>query len=232
MASRLAAGDEAGARHAQNRAIEFTLLLSLPCVVAFLIVPDLIMRALFVRGAFTRGGRGGRRRDARGLRDRAGAVRADAQRVRRRSWRAATPRRRSRRCSSAVAVNVALKIAADERDYAQVGLAFATSIGAWINFALLRLVRPSRARLIAVDERLKRSAVQARGRRRRARASRCSSATRVLERLLAGAAGVARRDRCSRRSRSSARRLRRRAGAAVRPRVARGLPRPAPRRVP
>ena len=53
MARRIAAGDEAGARHAQNRAIELTLLLSVPCVVAFLIVPDLIMRALFQRGAFT-----------------------------------------------------------------------------------------------------------------------------------------------------------------------------------
>ena len=53
MARRIAAGDEAGARHAQNRAIELTLILSMPCCVAFLIVPDLIMRALFMRGAFT-----------------------------------------------------------------------------------------------------------------------------------------------------------------------------------
>src|SRR5262245_31562461 len=52
MASRIAAGDEAGARHAQNRAIELTLLLSIPCLVAFLLVPDLIMRALFMRGKF------------------------------------------------------------------------------------------------------------------------------------------------------------------------------------
>src|SRR5262249_18521376 len=53
MASRIAAGDERGARHAQNRAIEFTLLLSVPCIGAFLLIPDLIMRALFMRGAFT-----------------------------------------------------------------------------------------------------------------------------------------------------------------------------------
>ena len=53
MARRIAAGDEAGARRAQNRAIELTLLLSVPCVAAFLIVPELIMRALFARGAFT-----------------------------------------------------------------------------------------------------------------------------------------------------------------------------------
>ncbi len=53
MASRIAEGDEEGARRAQARAIELTLLLSIPCVVAFLLIPDLIMRALFVRGAFT-----------------------------------------------------------------------------------------------------------------------------------------------------------------------------------
>src|SRR5207237_7764388 len=52
MARRIAAGDETGARHSQNRTIEFTLLLSVPCVAAFLIVPDLIIRALFMRGAF------------------------------------------------------------------------------------------------------------------------------------------------------------------------------------
>src|SRR5207245_9477585 len=55
MANRIAAGDEAGASRAQNRAIELTLLLSIPCLVAFLIVPDLIMRALFMLGAFTAG---------------------------------------------------------------------------------------------------------------------------------------------------------------------------------
>ena len=40
-------------RNAQNRAIEFTLLLSIPCLAAFFVIPELIMRALFMRGAFT-----------------------------------------------------------------------------------------------------------------------------------------------------------------------------------
>src|ERR1039458_7305601 len=53
MARRIAAGDEAGAAAAQNRAIEFTLLLSIPCLAAFFVIPELIMRALFMRGAFT-----------------------------------------------------------------------------------------------------------------------------------------------------------------------------------
>ena len=53
MASRLARGDEVGARGAQDRAVELTLLMSLPCFVAFLLVPDLIMLALFGHGKFT-----------------------------------------------------------------------------------------------------------------------------------------------------------------------------------
>ncbi len=64
MASRIAAGDETGARHAQNRAIELTLLLSIPCLVAFLLLPELIMRALVhARRVHRRGcDRGGARR--------------------------------------------------------------------------------------------------------------------------------------------------------------------------
>ena len=68
MAHRIASGDERGARHAQNRAIELTLLLSVPCLVAFLLVPDLIMRALFVRGAFTAADARPRRRRSRLMR--------------------------------------------------------------------------------------------------------------------------------------------------------------------
>ena len=79
MARRIAAGDEAGAAHAQNRAIEFTLLLSVPCLAAFFVMPELIMRALFMRGAFTAGRCGRRRADARGLCLRPAALRADPQ---------------------------------------------------------------------------------------------------------------------------------------------------------
>jgi putative peptidoglycan lipid II flippase len=57
-----------------------------------------------------------------------------------------------------VIVNVALKIAL-MRNYAQVGLALATSAGVWINFALLGWYA-HRARLIAIDARLKRSAAK------------------------------------------------------------------------
>src|SRR5207302_4221544 len=53
----------------------------------------------------------------------------------------------------AVMVNVALKILLMDR-YAQVGLAFATSIGAWVNLALL-LWFAARQYLITIDQRLR-----------------------------------------------------------------------------
>jgi putative peptidoglycan lipid II flippase len=154
MASRLARGDETGARSAQDRAVELTLLLSLPCFVAFLLVPDLIMLALFGHGAFTAA-------DA----SAAGATLAaytvglvpfvlartlSATFVARGDT--ATP---VKALAAGVVVNVALKIVL-MKPLAQVGLAFATSIGVWINVALL-LWFALRARLIAFDQRLKTS---------------------------------------------------------------------------
>jgi len=115
----------------------FTLLLAIPCVAAFLVVPDLIMRALFMRGKF-------------------GA--ADAQAA---AWTlaaytiglipfvlmrsfVATFLARGDTATTvkaaliAVAVNIALKIAfLYFTTLAQVGLALATAIGAWVNFALI-----------------------------------------------------------------------------------------------
>src|ERR1700749_2562062 len=55
MSRRLTSEDHEGASIAQLRAFDFTLLLSVPFVTAFLVVPDFIMRAMFARGAFTRG---------------------------------------------------------------------------------------------------------------------------------------------------------------------------------
>jgi putative peptidoglycan lipid II flippase len=135
MANRLAVGDEHGARHAQNRAVEFTLVLSLPCLIAFALVPELIMRALFARGAFTAADAA-----AAGATLRAYAiglvpfvlVRAAVNTFLARGD-TVTP---VKALCFAVAVNVLLKVMLYE-PYAQVGLAFATSIGAWINVGLL-----------------------------------------------------------------------------------------------
>jgi putative peptidoglycan lipid II flippase len=52
MAARIAAKDEHGASVSQNRAVILGMLLTLPCLAAFLIMPDIIMRALFARGNF------------------------------------------------------------------------------------------------------------------------------------------------------------------------------------
>src|ERR1700716_1849961 len=135
MSRRLTSEDHAGAMASQRRAIEITLLLSIPCVVAFLLVPDLIMRALFMRGNFTGG-------DATAAGQTLAAyalgllplvlirsvtatflARGDT----------ATPVKAS---LSAVAVNVAFKVLLMQ-PLAQVGLALATSIGAWLNLALI-----------------------------------------------------------------------------------------------
>jgi len=157
MANRLASGDEKGARHSQNRAIEFTLLLSIPCFVAFLLVPEAIMRGMFGRGAFTEANVTAAAATlaayAIGLMPfvliRSMAVtflsRGDT----------LTP---VKALFFAVAVNVALKLLLYEQ-YAQVGLAFATSIGAWVNVALLWWFAV-RANLITFDEGLRRSVVK------------------------------------------------------------------------
>jgi putative peptidoglycan lipid II flippase len=137
MSRRLAAGDEKGAASAQARGIQLALLLTVPCAAAAIAIPDLIMRALFARGAFTLD-------DA----HRAGMTLAAyaiglLPFVLLRSFTApfyargdtATP---VKAALIAMALNVALKIAlAYFGSFAQVGLAFATSVGAWINLSLL-----------------------------------------------------------------------------------------------
>jgi putative peptidoglycan lipid II flippase len=157
MANRLAGGDEAGARDAQNRAIELTLLLSIPCLVAFLLLPELIIRALFARGAFTAADAA-----AAGATLRAYAIglppfvlirsAATTFLARGDTW---TP---VKALFFAVLVNVALKILLYE-DHAQVGLAFATSIGGWVNVAMLTWFA-MRGGLFAFEPGLARSVVR------------------------------------------------------------------------
>jgi len=137
MARRIAEGDEAGALQGQHRAIELTLLLSIPCVVAFLLVPDLIMRALFVRGAFTAA-------DAAAAGQTLAAyalgllpfvlVRSVVATFLARGD-TATP---VKAALTGVAVNVAFKaLFFYTTSLAQVGLALATTIGAWLNLGLV-----------------------------------------------------------------------------------------------
>ena len=135
MARRLAAGDEKGAASAQARGVQLALLLTIPCAVAAIVIPDLIMRALLARGAFTAA-------DAAA----AGATLAAYSIgllpfVLMRSFTApfyargdtATP---VKAALLAAAINIALKVVL-MGPLAQVGLALATSAGAWINLSLL-----------------------------------------------------------------------------------------------
>lgn len=154
MTRRLSSGDDAGAHAAQNRAIEFALLLGIPCVVAFLIMPDVIMRGLFMRGRFNAGD--AHEAAATLMAYTIGLVpfvlirsavapflaRGDT----------ATP---VKAALTGTAVNIVLKVVL-MGPLAQVGLALATSIGAWINF-LLVLWLAGRAGFIAADRDLKAS---------------------------------------------------------------------------
>jgi len=135
MSRRITAGDHVGAMASQRRAFEFTLLFSVPFVAAFLTVPDVIMRAMFARGAFTK----------------ADAVAAGATLaayaialipfVLIRSAVATFYARKDtstpvKASLTGIAVNVLLKILL-MGSLAQVGLALATAIGAWVNLLLV-----------------------------------------------------------------------------------------------
>lgn len=148
MSRRITAGDDIGAAASQRRAFEFTLLFCVPFVAAFLTVPDVIMRAMFARGAFTA-------QDAAA----AGATLAAytvalIPAVMIRSAVAtfyarkdtATPVKAS---LTGLAVNVALKFLL-VGSLAQVGLALATAVGVWINL-LLVLGFAIRAGYLALD---------------------------------------------------------------------------------
>ncbi len=157
MSRRITAGDEDGAKHAQNRAVEFALVLSVPCLVAFVMVPDLIMRGLFSRGAFTAA-------DAQAAGSTLAAyaigllpfvLTRSASTTFLARGDTATP---VKALFAGVTVNVALKILL-MGPYAQVGLAFATSVGAWINLGLLYWFA-TRQNLVVIDQRLRQACLK------------------------------------------------------------------------
>jgi putative peptidoglycan lipid II flippase len=155
MSRLFAAGDAAAARQAQNRTMALTLTLAAPFFVAFLIIPDLVMRAVFVRGRFTVA-------DA----DAAASVLA--------AYgigllailliRSAVASFQAKGDTTtpmvialiAVAANVGLKLMLF-RPFGAPGLAFATAIGAWLNFLLLVIVALRRGTM-HFDDVFKRSA--------------------------------------------------------------------------
>ena len=157
MSRQLTVHDHAGAAASQRRAFDFTLLFSVPFVAAFLTVPDVIMRAMFARGAFSKA-------DAAA----AGATLAAyaiglIPFVLIRSAVAAFYARKDtatpvKAALTGVAVNVALKIAL-VGSLAQVGLALATAVGAWVNL-LLVIGFAVRAGYLELDRTLARSSAK------------------------------------------------------------------------
>src|SRR5947207_5584092 len=135
MSQRLTSGDRDGASASQRRAFNFTLLFSVPFVAAFLSVPEIITGAMFARGAFSKADAA-----AAGATLAAYAIglipfvlirSAVATFYARKDT--ATPVKAS---ITGLTVNVALKILL-MGSLAQVGLALATAIGAWINLLLV-----------------------------------------------------------------------------------------------
>src|SRR5476651_1721078 len=160
MSRRIAVGDHSGAAHAQNRAVEFTLLMAIPCVAAFFVIPELIMRALFVRGAFTAADAlaAGRTLSAYAFGLLPFVLMRSAVATFFARGDTATP---VKAALIAAAVNIAFKFLL-MGPLAQVGLALATSIGAWINLGLV-LWFAARAGHIHIDERLRQSTVKLAG---------------------------------------------------------------------
>src|SRR5712671_3825543 len=135
MSRRIASGDQTGASVSQRQAFDFTLLLSVPFVAAFITVPDVIMRAMFARGAFSKADAA-----AAGATLAAYAFGLTAFVLIRSAVATFFARKDTatpvKAALTGVAVNVALKILLVGA-LAQVGLALATAVGAWINLLLV-----------------------------------------------------------------------------------------------
>lgn len=135
MSRRFSAGDDTGALTAQSRTMALTIALAAPFFVAFLTISDIVIRGVFLRGAFTEN-----------------AVQASAAVLTAYGSgllavvliRSAVASFQARGDTTtpmiislvAVAINVAIKFVLF-KPLGAAGLAVATAIGAWINFGLL-----------------------------------------------------------------------------------------------
>ncbi|MGL4323286.1 MAG: murein biosynthesis integral membrane protein MurJ [Beijerinckiaceae bacterium] len=135
MSRRIAAGDISGAHHQQSRTFLLTLLLAGPCIAAFLTIPHLIMRGIFLRGAFTE-------HDALGSSQVLAAYALGLPAIVLIRSAVASFHARGDTTTpmlisfAAIAVNVILKIILAPRLGAP-GLALATAVGAWLNLGLI-----------------------------------------------------------------------------------------------
>lgn len=154
MSKHLASDKPTQAFRAQNRSVGLTLALAAPFFVAFLMIPDVIMRGVFMRGQFTSA-------DAEAAAQVLAAYGIGIiPMVLIRSLVASFHARSDTTTPliaafSGIAINVALKIYVF-RTAGAPGLAFATSIGAWVN-AMMLIALASQRKWIAPDSILARS---------------------------------------------------------------------------
>jgi putative peptidoglycan lipid II flippase len=135
MSELLAAGQKSAALAAQNMTMALTLALAAPFFIAFIMIPEVIMRGVFLRGAFTLEAAQSAAAvlEAYGF----GLLAIVLVRSAVASFQAQGDTRTPMLISlTAVAINVALKIVLFE-PLGAAGLAAATAVGAWINLILL-----------------------------------------------------------------------------------------------
>ncbi|MFM9973254.1 MAG: murein biosynthesis integral membrane protein MurJ [Beijerinckiaceae bacterium] len=135
MTKHIAVEDFSAAHDAQNRTLALTLLLAAPFWVATLVIPELVIRAVFQRGAFdaAAAAQSASILSAYGV----GLIAAVSIRSVVASFHARGDTRTPMIVSlTAVALNVALKFALVD-DFGVMGLALATALGATLNLAIL-----------------------------------------------------------------------------------------------
>ncbi len=148
MSRRLVRGDADGAYHAQNRTMALSVTIAAPCFVAFIMIPEIIMRGVFMHGAFNEGDAlaAAAVLTAYGF----GIVPIVLIRSAVASFQSIGDTRTPMYISLfAVAVNVGLKLLLFH-PFGAAGLAAATATGAWINLLLLMAIA-SRQRLMRLD---------------------------------------------------------------------------------
>jgi putative peptidoglycan lipid II flippase len=154
MSARLAKNDREGSDAAQNRAAALSLLLTLPFAAVFVAVPDVIMRAIFAHGAFDKSAA-----DLAAIALAAYGVGLPAFALVRivastfyARHNTATP---ARITVFAMLCNIALKVVLVWGFHLGIaGVALGTSIGAWLNVAILTMLAHRRA-LLSIDGRFR-----------------------------------------------------------------------------
>lgn len=185
MSARLAKGDGAGASAAQNRAAAMNLLLTLPFVAAFLVIPGTIIRAVFLHGAFnpTAAALAGLALMAYGAGLPAMAMLRIVQATFYARHDTKTP---ARATLIALATNAGLKVLLVWGLHMGVaGLALGTALGAWINVLLLAITGRRRG-LLVIDREFLRALVPA-----IVAAAGCGAGAFIGMRLMAGHGDIA-----------------------------------------